>query len=414
MKWLALVAFSALLVVALTACQPTPAATVNGEIITEQSITDAIEAMRSQQDDYKTDEGWANVLASSGLTPESLRERVIDSKVQDIIIKLEAKKEGVSVDTATVDAQIAQTKAAVGGDEATWISALKRYGYPTEQDYRDTIMVNEFYTQLYEVYTPEPTQEELEQYVIENVAAYLTASAQSDDAGEQADTGDGTAAGAGDDATSEASATPPPNDGYSIPADGNVVFADVPASIVDALKAQWATANKQVKFQAWIEELVETADVQINDMPKDVPYNVDMSIATTTDSSNTSADTSAGTSTPEAIAAAEAAGLVIVDTQLGDGATATDGSTIKVLYTGMLEDGTVFDASSQHNNEPIELVLGAGKVIKGWDAGLVGMNVGGKRTLTIPGSLGYGSAGNGATIPPDATLIFEVELVSVS
>jgi peptidylprolyl isomerase len=102
----------------------------------------------------------------------------------------------------------------------------------------------------------------------------------------------------------------------------------------------------------------------------------------------------------------------IEDIQVGTGAVAVPGATLTVHYTGTLTDGTVFD-SSYPRNEPLTLQLGAGQVIPGWEQGLEGMKAGGKRKLTIPPSLGYGSSGAGSTIPPNATLIFEVELLDV-
>jgi len=102
----------------------------------------------------------------------------------------------------------------------------------------------------------------------------------------------------------------------------------------------------------------------------------------------------------------------IEDLQVGTGAEAVPGTTITVNYTGTLENGTVFDSSYQRN-EPFTLQLGAGQVIPGWEQGLEGMKVGGKRRLTIPPSLGYGAQGAGSTIPPNATLIFDVELLDV-
>jgi peptidylprolyl isomerase len=102
----------------------------------------------------------------------------------------------------------------------------------------------------------------------------------------------------------------------------------------------------------------------------------------------------------------------IEDIQVGTGAAAVPGATLTVNYTGTLADGTVFD-SSYSRNEPFTLQLGAGQVIPGWEQGLEGMKVGGKRKLTIPPSLGYGAQGAGNVIPPNATLIFEVELLDV-
>ena len=104
--------------------------------------------------------------------------------------------------------------------------------------------------------------------------------------------------------------------------------------------------------------------------------------------------------------------LIIQDEKIGSGAEAVSGKKITVNYSGTLTDGTKFD-SSYDRNTPFTFTLGAGEVIQGWDQGFAGMKVGGKRKLTIPASLGYGSQGAGSVIPADATLIFEVELLNV-
>ncbi len=122
---------------------------------------------------------------------------------------------------------------------------------------------------------------------------------------------------------------------------------------------------------------------------------------------NTSAPTPVsgpGQSTPD--------GLEYWDIKVGTGPTAEPGHTVQVQYTGWLVDGKKFD-SSVDRHEPFSFTLGQGQVIKGWDEGVAGMKVGGKRQLRIPPSLGYGSRGAGGVIPPNATLIFDVELVSV-
>ena len=103
--------------------------------------------------------------------------------------------------------------------------------------------------------------------------------------------------------------------------------------------------------------------------------------------------------------------LVVQDEQVGTGATASVGDTISVNYTGRLQDGTVFDTSI--GRAPFQFTLGAGDVIPGWDQGLQGMKVGGKRLLIIPPALAYGAQGVGP-IPGNATLIFEVELLKVT
>lgn len=105
--------------------------------------------------------------------------------------------------------------------------------------------------------------------------------------------------------------------------------------------------------------------------------------------------------------------LIIDDLQVGDGEEAVSGKQIMVHYTGTLEDGTKFD-SSLDRSQPFGFNLGAGQVIQGWDQGFAGMKVGGKRKLTIPPEMGYGAAGAGGVIPPNATLIFEVELLEVN
>ena len=106
-------------------------------------------------------------------------------------------------------------------------------------------------------------------------------------------------------------------------------------------------------------------------------------------------------------------GLIVEELIVGDGDEAQDYSKVIVNYTGTLEDGSIFDSSLKPGREPFTFTLGAGSVIKGWDLGVKGMKVGGKRKLTIPADLGYGDKGAGNVIPPGATLIFEVELLEV-
>lgn len=103
-------------------------------------------------------------------------------------------------------------------------------------------------------------------------------------------------------------------------------------------------------------------------------------------------------------------GLSYVDLVVGNGPQPTSGKPVKVHYTGWLENGTKFD-SSVDRGEPFVFTVGAGEVIPGWDEGVMTMKVGGKRRLIVPSQLGYGAAGAGGVIPPNATLIFEVELL---
>jgi len=120
-----------------------------------------------------------------------------------------------------------------------------------------------------------------------------------------------------------------------------------------------------------------------------------------------------------ALAAGDVTQLQKIDRVVGSGAVANDGDVVQVNYTGWLYDanaadhhGKEFD-SSLENGEPIRFTLGAGEVIQGWDQGIRGMHVGGKRTLIIPAQLAYGGRGAGDAVPPNAVLVFDVELVGV-
>jgi FKBP-type peptidyl-prolyl cis-trans isomerase FkpA len=148
-------------------------------------------------------------------------------------------------------------------------------------------------------------------------------------------------------------------------------------------------------------------------------------------STTTSTTSTAGTSTPPAAhestgthmsegqpaagaasMVTTASGLQYQDIVLGDGATAQSGNTVTVHYTGWLTDSTKFD-SSRDSGRPFSFVLGQGQVIRGWDEGVAGMKVHGRRKLVIPPHLGYGAQGAGGVIPPNATLVFDVELLDV-
>lgn len=139
---------------------------------------------------------------------------------------------------------------------------------------------------------------------------------------------------------------------------------------------------------------------------------VSESSETSASAAKAEATTPAATSGSDAQVVALPGGLKYQDLKVGDGALAESGKTVSVHYTGWLTDGTKFDSSLDHG-KPLDFQLGAGNVIRGWDEGVKGMRVGGKRRLTIPPDLAYGSAGAPGAIPPDATLLFEVELLAV-
>ncbi|MEH2161107.1 MAG: FKBP-type peptidyl-prolyl cis-trans isomerase [Nostoc sp.] len=115
---------------------------------------------------------------------------------------------------------------------------------------------------------------------------------------------------------------------------------------------------------------------------------------------------------PDANAVTTPSGLKYVELKEGTGATPQPGQTVEVHYVGTLEDGTKFD-SSRDRGQPFSFKIGVGQVIKGWDEGLSTMKVGGRRQLIIPPELGYGARGAGKVIPPNATLLFDVELLEV-
>lgn len=132
------------------------------------------------------------------------------------------------------------------------------------------------------------------------------------------------------------------------------------------------------------------------------------------DATSTPSTTDVTTQTQTAMPTADVTELQITDEVVGTGPAAAAGDTVTVNYVGSLTNGTVFDASAKHGSSGFTFPLGAGQVIKGWDQGIVGMKVGGKRKLVIPASLAYGSQAIGNVIPANSTLVFEVELLSIT
>ncbi|MDR1713288.1 MAG: FKBP-type peptidyl-prolyl cis-trans isomerase [Coriobacteriales bacterium] len=190
--------------------------------------------------------------------------------------------------------------------------------------------------------------------------------------------------------------------------ESNFDLAAVPESLKTQLTEDLVEEQTYEDQQAWMEELSNSDEIVINPMPTGLAYAVDMTLAE----------------------------VQITDTVVGEGAAAQTGDLLEVKYTGMLEDGTVFDSNvvgtvksdgtTVTDDQTFLVTLGEGSVITGWEEGLIGMQVGGKRTLVIPSALGYGSSGSGGvdddgdgvydsyTIPPGATLTFEIELISLN
>jgi FKBP-type peptidyl-prolyl cis-trans isomerase len=134
----------------------------------------------------------------------------------------------------------------------------------------------------------------------------------------------------------------------------------------------------------------------------------------TTKSKDVSSTSNTSTTNTTTMSETTIGGMKVVDEVVGTGDEAVTGSNVTVHYVGTLTNGTVFDASRNHGNDGFTFALGAGQVIKGWDEGVKGMKVGGKRKLTIPPEMAYGSRAIGNIIPANSTLVFEVELLKVA
>jgi peptidylprolyl isomerase len=156
-----------------------------------------------------------------------------------------------------------------------------------------------------------------------------------------------------------------------------------------------------------------SADVLTNAQPVAIEQSVSANPAINDTNLIAMSADSGSEQTPDTNVVTTPSGLKYVDIKQGDGATPQKGQTVVVHYTGTLEDGTKFD-SSRDRSRPFSFKLGVGQVIQGWDEGIASMKVGGRRQLIIPADLGYGPRGAGGVIPPNATLIFDVELLKVS
>ncbi|MDR3315435.1 MAG: FKBP-type peptidyl-prolyl cis-trans isomerase [Coriobacteriales bacterium] len=426
------------------------AATVNGVDILESDVTKRAEYFRldSTTGEPADDATWAGTLKSAGYTPETFREFLIrDQFALPIVVLDEATKAGITPDTATIDAQLTEQKTALG-DDAAWQTWLSDNGFSSEAAYRQLLeassVVEALLAAKVPAITPNPT--ELETYILENASyfagkrvsliyfpldaadttasdtaratagAALTSIESGEDFATIADAnynesypteagGDLGWGGAsylptevttalatmavGDVSgiieTSTALFIVSVTDEFVIPEDGVVTdVTTIPEDVKEQLTGYFTEEKTEEANTAYFETLRTSSDIVINPMPEGLSYNVDMTLAN----------------------------VQITDTLEGTGEGVKEGDLVTVHYTGTLDDGTVFDSSVERNT-PYSFTVGAGEVIPGWEEGLLGMKVGGKRTLVIPPALAYGATENGA-IPANSVLHFDIELISIN
>jgi foldase protein PrsA len=426
------------------------AATVNGTDILESDVSKRAEYYRldTSTGEPVDDVTWAGLLKTNGYTPESFREFVIREQFAlPIVVLDEAAAAGIVPDTATVDAQLAEQKAALV-DDAAWQTWLSDNGFSSEAAYRQLLdassVVEALLAAKVTAVTPDPA--ELETYILEN-AGYFTGKRVSViyfalDA-EDVTASDTARAAAGAALTSIASGEPfatvadsnysesypteaggdlgwggtsylptevttalttmavgdvsdiietssalfivSVTDEFVLPEGGAVTdIATVPDDVKEQLTGYFTEGKTEEAYTAYFETLRTSSTIVINPMPEGLPYDVDMALAN----------------------------VQITDTVEGTGEGVKEGDTVTVHYTGSLDDGTVFDSSVERGT-PYSFTVGAGTVIPGWEEGLLGMKVGGKRTLVIPAALAYGATANG-DIPANSVLHFDIELISIN
>ncbi|MCL2339872.1 MAG: FKBP-type peptidyl-prolyl cis-trans isomerase, partial [Actinomycetia bacterium] len=422
------------------------AATADGQDILEADVTATVNVLRTDTTTKQlvSDDDWANLLLSAGYTADSIREYVIRQMFAlPILVLNDAAAKGITPDETAIDNQISEQKTNYS-DEASWITFLNSLGFATEAAYRTFLEANNIIQPLLTALYPDatPTEAEIDDYLTAN-SQYLagrrssaivvdittdvtaeTAQAQVQAALDRVNAGEDFGAvadevnnstsittGAGGDvgwaqllstlpseytlvlnglnvgdvsslvATSTAVFVVKCTDEYTLPADGSFDVTTVPQDLRDQIATFIAANISSIRSDNYFQGLIDSDRITINPMPDGLPYYIDLT-------------------------------LVSTDVVVGDGAEAQTGDTVSVTYVGTLADGTVFDSSDDHGGS-FEFVLGQGSVIRGWDQGVVGMKVGGQRTLVIPPALGYGSAGSGS-IPGGAYLTFQITLLAVT
>ncbi|MDR0308693.1 MAG: FKBP-type peptidyl-prolyl cis-trans isomerase [Coriobacteriales bacterium] len=433
------------------------AATVDGVEIKEADVTTMIENMRKDTDgNIFSDVEWAGKLQDAKTTPAQLREGVIRNTLSTpILILNDAAALGISPDESVIDEQITQSKNQTG-DPKAWRDYLHGEGFATEKAYRTLLEAQNVFTQVVSnKFSLEPTEDETLEFistygsyfegkrssaivftlsdtllideartlanealnrikagedfdtVAADFASYASAKAQAalaaDPTSKIADMGWMTSSSSTSDfpdayknalnslevgqvydtivESDTAVYVIKCTDSFHLNADGTANMDTMPADVHSKIMDYLAQNVSKSRAEEYITNLTsDDTRIVINDMPAGLPYDSTMQL--------------------------------ITDDVAGTGAEVKSGDTIRVTYVGTLDDGTVFDQSANHDGY-MEFTVGSGQMIKGFDEDVVGMKVGGQRTIIIPPSKGYGSEASGA-IPANSTLHFTIQLLSVN